>query len=151
LKWKNKVGLSIGLILVALIIFGITNSDFQNETNPTRESNKAPQEPNYLKAIKLVQDFRGTDKSGSTVTETIVSIIRIAYGNEPIFDNLSTKFSWDGLRSFETTGNSYDVYVDFKAYDGSKEFHFIVDIDTNTIWAGNELGSVILDIVESES
>jgi hypothetical protein len=74
----------------------------------------------------------------------------MSYGTEPIFDNPVTKFSWDGLRNVETSGNIYDVYANFKAYDGSKEFHFIVDMDTGTIFAGNEIASQILKIVESD-
>ena len=157
MKWKIKLGIGVGLLLVAGVLFGITNSDFQNESNTINESSTTTKETSYKpktdyrQAIKLVQNFKGTDESGSTVTETIVSIIRIAYGGEQIFDNPSTKFSWDGLRSFTVTRNVYDVYVDFKAYDGSKEFHFIVDMDDKTIWAGDELASIILDVVESES
>ena len=139
----SKVVLTIALILVGLVIMGIINTTLQ-------EPNSTSKEGNDLKAIKIVQNFKGADEIGSTVTEVIVSIIRIAYGNEPIFDNPNTKFSWDSLRNFERQGNFYNVYVDFKAYDGSKEFHFIVDIDTNTIWAGNELASEILKVVESE-
>ena len=156
---RNVIGAGVGLIIVTVIIFAATNSNFQNEDNSTTkesntipiDANYKPKETNYLDAIKLVQNFKGTDESGSTVTETIVLIIRTAYGSERIFDNPSTKFTWDGLRSFTTPGNIYDVYVDFKAYDGSKEFHFIVDMDDKTIWAGDELTSVILDVVESES
>lgn len=157
LNWQIKLGFGIGCIIVALVIFGVTNSGFENETSSTinesdstKETNYSPK-TDYRQAIKLVQDFRGTDESGSTVTETVVSVIQIAYGNEPIFDNLSTKFSWDGLRSFDTPGNAYDVYIDFKAYDGNLEFHFIVDMDSKTIWAGNELASNILKVVEAES
>jgi len=148
LNLSGKIGIGGIVITVALIIILISNTDIEiiSDSNPT----ESPSESNYLKAIKLVQNFKGTDESGSTVTEAIVLIIRTAYGTEPIFDNPSTKFSWDGLRSFESSGNIYDVYADFKAYDGSKEFHFIVDMDTGTIFAGNELASNILKIVESE-
>jgi hypothetical protein len=113
----------------------------QNETFVLGEKQK--------EAIQIVQNYRGTDGTGSTINEAIVSIILVSYGDADIFDHPSTKYGWDSLRNIESP-QVYDVYFHWKSFDGSKSFHFMVDYENNKIWPTDELSSNIINIVNSE-
>jgi len=130
------------LALIFIVVYGIKY--FSDESQDTEQPRKD------LAAISFVQNYAGNDNSGSTVTETISAIITLAYRNEGIVNNPSTSMSWDSLPKFGSGPNIYDVYFDFKTYDGSKEFHFVADLDKEKVWAGNAIASDILKVVENE-
>jgi len=100
-------------------------------------------------AIKLVQNYKGTDGSGSTINETIATIIVVSYAGEDIFNHPSTKFGWSAIKKYGSP-EVYDVYFDWSSYDGSKTFHFLADFKNNKVWQVDDLSSTILKIVDAE-
>jgi hypothetical protein len=141
---KGEIAWIISGILIVVLIAAYGVKYLSNEPQKNEQSRKD------LEAIHFVQNYAGKDNSGSTVTETISLIITLAHKNEDIVNNPSTSMGWDSLRKLGSGPNVYDVYFDFKTYDGSREFHFVADLDKKEVWAGNVLASDILKVVENE-
>lgn len=104
-----------------------------------------------LEAIRIAQNYKGKDNTGSTLTEAIALLVQLSYLNEDIINNPSTSMGWDALKSMKHGLGIYDVYFDFKTYDRNEEFHFLVDINSKEVWAGNSLASEILKLVDTDS
>ncbi len=101
-----------------------------------------------IEAIRLVQGYRGADETGSTIVETIVTMIVLAYPDEDILDNPGTEFGWIALWKPALGDDVYEVRFDFKTYREETSFSFLVDLGTLEVWPANELGSDVLEIVD---
>ncbi len=174
--YKNPMFLVLTIILVITLVTGISLTMIDSRSEPAiieRDESKSGSEksqsdtPKLLKepaqkqnegffltdkeekALRFVQNYRGTDGSGSTINEAIVTIIVVSYGGTEIFDHPKTEYGWSAIKDYFNPG-VYDVYFDWISYDGEKTFHFVADSEQNRVWSTDELTSDIIKIVNSE-
>lgn len=138
----------ITIIVVFVLVWGITGllpmiSDLPEKSVSTVSENE-------LKAIKIVQNYKVLDGEGSTVLETIATVITLTYLGQDIANHPSTSMSWDALVNIKRGFPIYDVYFDFKTYDNKKEFHFVADVNSGQVWGSDELSVNLLQVVDNE-
>lgn len=157
---------NIVIIIIAFVFaWGITEyPQFTNDTNieESKSQNKVSSTEGSssksslisekgLEAIRIAQDYKGKDNSGSTVTEIIALLVQLSYLNEDIVNHPATSMGWDALQSMKHEVGIYDVYFDFKTYERSEEFHFLVNVNSEEVWSGNSLASEVLKLLDADS
>lgn len=138
----------ITIIVVFVLVWGITGllpmvSDLSEKSISTVSEND-------LEAIKIVQNYKGQDGEGSTVLETIATVVTLTYLGQDIANHPSTSMRWDAVVNIERGFPIYDVYFDFKTYDNKKEFHFVTDVNSGQVWGSDELSVNVLQVVDNE-
>lgn len=99
--------------------------------------------------LDLIKDYKGKDDSGLTLVEVVAMSVLVAYPGEDILKNQSTDLGWSAL---PVTGNpdtdtSWDAEFYLETYRETTSFEWTVDMETKTIYAKNENGKDILDML----
>lgn len=101
------------------------------------------------KVLDLAKDYKGKDNSGLTMAEVIAMSILIEYPGEDILKNPSTELGWSALpiSGDPDTDKSWDVKFYLNTYKESVSYEWTVDMETNSMYAKNVNGKVILDML----
>jgi len=149
-------GIIIAIIVIIVgVVLAVTNT---GETKSGEQDRSADtQELSYMErfaekekeVLDLVKDYNGKDGSGLTLAEVIAMSILTSYPGEEILDNPSTDLGWSALpiEGNPDTDKSWDAKFYLETYRETTSFEWTVDMETKTIYAKNENGKVILDML----
>ena len=126
----------------------------EGDVNAKKEFDKLAKEyfePNEEKVENFVLNYRGQDNSGNTLIETIQVMLNVSYPNENILENPSTTVYYLALPDYnrELSDRYWKVEWKIQTYRETVSWVWLVDTDTNTIYAGNKLAKAILDILDA--
>ena len=157
---QNKdAAIGFGIIIVIIVIIvgvvvwaigpGETKSVEQDKSTETQKEpiHKEKKNGDYTddEVKEFIMNYKGKDNSGESLGWTLASIISVAYPDENIMKNPSTS----GSLTPDLNYNGYwDVYFDLTTYRESMSWQWTVDMETKSVYAKNESGKDILDIID---
>lgn len=152
---KYKI-IGITILVIAVSIIGISTSIGSNNSDSNEKSIYEIEEDEAKKITKIVQNYKGKDGKGDTLLEALVVLVNASYRNENILDNPSTEIAWYSIEDISLRNNDgspidgvYKVGFNVKTYKENIEFVWYYNTQTKEIFAGNEHGKSVLDIVDT--
>jgi hypothetical protein len=136
------------VVIVAIVIDLDEKPATQNESskqvgNQKMQTNK--------QVIEFIQNYKGKDNSGKTLLEVMSMIIATAYPNEKILENPSTTVGFYALPiPDEAEGiRNWSVEFSLETYRESTSFEWIVDTETNSVYAKSANSADILNVLDA--
>ena len=159
---QNKnAAIGFGIIIVIIVIVagavlavtntGETESAEQDSSTDTQELNYMEKfEVKEKEVLDLIKGYKGKDNSGLTMVEVIAMSMLVTYPGEKILDNPSTVLGWSALpvSGNPDTDTSWDAEFYLETYRETTSFEWAVDMETKTIYAKNENGKDVLDVLD---
>jgi len=153
------VGITIGCITVFGVIIG--NSIFQEEIPDIPRYNETPllteiSESYSSKELKtedqvlrFIQNYKGKDNEGDALLTAFEKYVIQSHTGENIFESPVTtvSFSVSEDHKKEISDRYWKVGLELHTYRDISYFEWVVDTETNSVYAGNDEGRGILNIL----
>ena len=151
------------IAIIAVVVMTLTNSG-ETKTSDTevKESVKektAAQDVTSKetkldtedKVLDFIGKYKGKDNAGMTLEQTVVTIMNVAYPGEDILASPSTTGYYVATpdHSREISDRYLKVQFEVQTYRETAHFDWIVDTETNSVYAGNEEGKSILIVLDN--
>ena len=145
---RNCLFISIAYV----VLFSIMGIEIYTPA-PSTESSISAELAHRDKIISFVQNYRGTNGTGLSVSEVIVLAINLSYPEENILANPSTTHDWSAFIPADQPSNvnTWEVDFDFSTYKENTKIRWYVNMDTRTIYPEDQHAKNILDIVNTPS
>jgi hypothetical protein len=147
------IGIMVIAVFVSMIV--ISASISSNDSDSNEKSTYEIEEDKAKEIVKIVQEYRGKDGKGNTVLDALTVLINVSYRNENILDNPATEIGWYGTKDLSFLDDNgikdgiYKIMFFVKTYKENIEFVWYYNIQTGEIFAGNEHGKSVLEIVDT--
>lgn len=153
------VGLGAAIAIVIIIAVVVIWATSPSETESTGENESvniqkesATQQTNAkmdteVEVLEFIKNYKGKDNSGQNLMEILSMLIVTAYPDEKILENPSTSGGFSVLPAsdnYSGVGN-WNVEFSLKTYRESVSFKWVVDSETDSVYARNDAGKSILD------
>jgi hypothetical protein len=171
-KARNCLLLGIGMVVLGFIISGVApdNAYYEAQEDLGYEIGSAivtnlkeiPESEKELKnepleidkeeqVLSFIKNYKGTDNSGFTLIEAITILLNIMYPDENIISSPATSGYLIASSDYskEISDRYWKVELGFNMYDGEIVFEWLVDTETNSVYAGNTLGKKVLTLLDA--
>lgn len=142
-----KIGLGIGVIFFLILIVGAITASNAGSTQSSSSSDTTSEQ----QAIAFVQQYRGSNGNGYSISQIITLVVDIAYSGENILNNPSTEHGWTATKEYSENGNVWTVEFYFKTYRENIKIVWFANMDTHSVYSGDTSAKNILDIANIPS
>lgn len=140
-----------GIVAVLFVVIIIGAFVWAFWPKPELEQSTTSDMHTYDEVVDLVKNYRGKDNSGQKLSEIIAMSILVAYPDEEILKNPSTDYGFSALPmdGDPDIDRRWDAKFYLKTYRESVSYEWAVDMDTKEIYAKNENGKDVLDVLDA--
>ena len=102
------------------------------------------------KVIEFIKNYQGTDNEGDTLVSAFEKSVIVTHTGEDIFKSPVTTvvYSAEIDHSKETSDRYWKVGLELHTYRDDPYYEWVVDTETDSVYAGNPLGRGILNMLK---
>lgn len=150
---QAKQILLIGVVISAIwtAVFVSAMNDNSDDSEDALQDSTPTKLDSEKEILEFIQNYKGKDNSGPAFNEVFDGLLVIAYPGENITENPSTTgyFIASPDVSREISNRYWKVEFELQTYRERVHYEWIVDTETNSVYAANERANDILTILDN--